>query len=139
MKRSRIIKIFYKLNPQEYFASIIIPITPIYSNRATKPLKNILNILLTKPKLLNKKEEEIFQKISLSKDIKIKRNFNILIHDELFLITENHDIETGTIYSDTYLKDFNQKIKDFNIPFEIAHIIFNYEILLKSQEEKPVN
>lgn len=135
MKKTRIIKFIKQINFQEYNANIIIPLTPIsFSTRSAKHLKEILHELLsTQKKILKKKEKEIIEQINSNmKDIILKRNFNILINDELIEITLMHEVlDNEEINIENYLKDLINQIKILKISTKLTYLIFEYNITFK--------
>jgi hypothetical protein len=132
MKKTKILKIIKQINPQEYNGMIIIPLIPFtFTTRSTKLFKNVLHELLaTQKKILKKKELEILEHYSLTmKDIKIKRNFNILINDELVEITQMHEnLDNEEVNIENYLKDLTNQIKNFKFSTKLTYLIFEYDI-----------
>jgi hypothetical protein len=132
MKKTKILKIIKQINPQEYNGMIIIPLIPFtLTTRSTKLFKNVLHELLaTQKKILKKKELEILEHFSLTmKDIKIKRNFNILINDELVEITQMHEnLDNEEVNIENYLKDLTNQIKNFKFSTKLTYLIFEYDI-----------
>jgi predicted methyltransferase len=132
MKKTRILKYIKQINPQEYNATIIIPLTPItFSSRSIKQLKEILiELLATQKKILKKKEKEIMEQIiSNMKELVLKRNFNILINDELIEITPMHEVlDNEQINIDNYYKDIVNRIKILKISTKLTYLIFEYNI-----------
>jgi hypothetical protein len=132
MKKTKKLKIIKQINPQEYNGMIIIPLIPFtLTTRSTKLFKNVLHELLaTQKKILKKKELEILEHFSLTmKDIKIKRNFNILINDELVEITQMHEnLDNEEVNIENYLKDLTNQIKNFKFSTKLTYLIFEYDI-----------
>jgi hypothetical protein len=63
------------------------------------------------------------------KDIKIKRNFNILINDELIEITQMHEnLDNEEVNIENYLKDLTNQIKNFKFSTKLTYLIFEYDI-----------
>jgi hypothetical protein len=135
MKKTRIIKFIKQINFQEYNANIIIPLKPIsFSTRSAKHLKEILHELLaTQKKILKKKEKEIMEQINSNmKDVVLKRNFNIIINDELIEITSMHEVlDNEEINMENYLKDLINRIKILKISTKITYLIFEYNVTFK--------
>src|SRR6202020_1282789 len=153
MKKTRIIKIIKQSNTNKYDAMIILPIIPFnFSKTSIKLLKKLLSDSFSTPlKILKKKENEIVKHITQSiNDIKIKRNFNLLINDEIIKISNMHHLHTfnndtdGDLTNnvqqektniDNYLKDFKDNIKELKFSAQITHLIFEYEILFINNDD----
>ena len=130
-------------NSNEYYALIILPVKPNnFTLRSIKFLTEILYESFSTPKkILKKKEYEILDLITNNpSELIIKRNFNILMNDQLTNISEMEQISNDEkINIDNYLKDFKYKIITLNFLGKYTDLIFEYNISYINKENSTLN
>lgn len=137
MKKTRITNFIKNIDINEYRGTIIIPIIPInFTQRSIKTLTVYLNELLLSSKSALKKREDklIHQLTSISSDIEVKRNFNLIINNEIIQISDMHKITDQNKHLDQYVNDFSDKIKSFRISVKFTHLFFEYKLTLKRED-----
>jgi hypothetical protein len=131
MKKTQIKIIIQKITPQDCKAMIIIPLTPLsFTSRSTKPLKKLFNDLIGTPiKILKKKEKDLLNNFNVTlDDVKIKRNFNILINDTSINIVKMHDVENNEEENiNNYMKEIMPHTSNYKQTM-IDGFIFEYNI-----------